>query len=234
MMGGGVSYSRRFYAEVLANPATASPLLFPETVFNAPAAHLGAVLSATGPNYTLVADQTGFLQGLAVGAEWLTHHEVDGCLVVGAEEADWLTARALGLFSRRIPPAEGGGAVYLRRESSGVELSWISAPVLYRNRRPRVAALTAVRESLPDAGPRDLLLDSLGGDRTDAPEAQVWADWPGLRISPRRILGEGFGAGGAWACVAAVRAASSGSIDGARVHVAGSNLQAMSVGFSRV
>lgn len=50
VMGGGVSYSRRFYAEVLSNPQTASPLLFPETVFNAPAAHLGAILGATGPN----------------------------------------------------------------------------------------------------------------------------------------------------------------------------------------
>ena len=34
LMPGCVMYSRRFYEEVLQNPATASPLIFPETVFN--------------------------------------------------------------------------------------------------------------------------------------------------------------------------------------------------------
>ena len=37
MMAGSVNYSRRFYEEVLKDPATASPLIFPETVFNASA-----------------------------------------------------------------------------------------------------------------------------------------------------------------------------------------------------
>ena len=37
VMAGSVNYSRRFYEEVLREPATASPLIFPETVFNAPA-----------------------------------------------------------------------------------------------------------------------------------------------------------------------------------------------------
>src|SRR5687767_15655864 len=36
VMSGCVNYSRRFYDETLRDPATASPLLFPETVFNAP------------------------------------------------------------------------------------------------------------------------------------------------------------------------------------------------------
>ena len=40
LMPGCVTYSRRFYEEVLRDPATASPLIFPETVFNAPASHL--------------------------------------------------------------------------------------------------------------------------------------------------------------------------------------------------
>src|SRR3989442_1706106 len=35
-MTGGVISSRRFYEEIPGNPATASPLVFPETVFNAP------------------------------------------------------------------------------------------------------------------------------------------------------------------------------------------------------
>lgn len=84
VMGGSVQYSRRFYAEVLADPSTASPLLFPETVFNAPASHIGALLGARSRNDTLVSDETGVLAGLLVGAEWLESGWVDRCLVVCA------------------------------------------------------------------------------------------------------------------------------------------------------
>src|SRR5262245_56472854 len=35
VMSGSVNYSQRFYDETLRDPATASPLVFPETVFNA-------------------------------------------------------------------------------------------------------------------------------------------------------------------------------------------------------
>ena len=35
VMAGCVNYSRRFYQETLEDPSTASPLIFPETVFNA-------------------------------------------------------------------------------------------------------------------------------------------------------------------------------------------------------
>ncbi len=41
---GGVSYTKRFYHDIIKTGAgSASPLLFPETVFNAPASHLGAL-----------------------------------------------------------------------------------------------------------------------------------------------------------------------------------------------
>jgi len=42
---GGVTYTKRFYHEIVGTGAqAASPLLFPETVFNAPASHLAAIL----------------------------------------------------------------------------------------------------------------------------------------------------------------------------------------------
>jgi 3-oxoacyl-(acyl-carrier-protein) synthase len=61
LMNGCVTYSRRFFAEVLENPSTASPILFPETVFNAPSSHISALLGVTGPNYTLAGDSADFL-----------------------------------------------------------------------------------------------------------------------------------------------------------------------------
>src|SRR3984893_9244061 len=54
---GGVIYTRRFYHDIVVSGAdAASPLLFPETVFNAPASHLAAILGITGVSYTLVGD----------------------------------------------------------------------------------------------------------------------------------------------------------------------------------
>src|SRR4029077_3684009 len=45
---GGVIYTKRFYRDVVETGAqSASPLLFPETVFNAPASHLAAILGVT-------------------------------------------------------------------------------------------------------------------------------------------------------------------------------------------
>jgi 3-oxoacyl-(acyl-carrier-protein) synthase len=41
---------------VVSGASAASPLLFPETVFNAPASHLAAILGITGASYTLVGD----------------------------------------------------------------------------------------------------------------------------------------------------------------------------------
>ena len=97
-MTGGLSYSRRFYQEVLQDPTMASPLVFPETVFNAPASHLSAYLGAGTVSYTLVGDAGAFLQGLAVAAQWLDDGVADACVVIGAEESDWTAADALRLF----------------------------------------------------------------------------------------------------------------------------------------
>ena len=49
---------------------------------------------------------TAFLQGLALAAHWLLDDHLDGCLVIGTEESDWLTADAYRLFDRRAILAE--------------------------------------------------------------------------------------------------------------------------------
>jgi 3-oxoacyl-(acyl-carrier-protein) synthase len=72
VFSGCVNYSSRFYSETLKDPATASPLVFPETVFNAPASHLSAFLGNSAINYTLVGDSGTFLIGLAMAAQWLS------------------------------------------------------------------------------------------------------------------------------------------------------------------
>jgi len=58
------------------DPLTASPLLFPETVFAAPASHAAALLGNTPLVHTLLGDPASFVQGLALAAAWLEDRQV--------------------------------------------------------------------------------------------------------------------------------------------------------------
>jgi hypothetical protein len=205
VMSGCVNYSRRFYDEVLREPATASPLVFPETVFNAPSSHLASLLGTTAINYTLVGDPGTFLQGIALAAEWLSHEMVDGCLVVGSEEMDWLTADAFRMFSRRLVLSDGAGALYLRRELGSVELSAVTDAHLFVDRADRIRAARKTTAQLLSAAPAGLLCDGRQDiPRLDRAEAEAWSEWCGARISFKRILGEGLMAVVAWQCVVAI------------------------------
>ncbi len=234
-LSGSVTYSRRFFEEVLREPTTASPLLFPETVFNAPASHLAAYLGANGPGYTLVGDDGTFLQGLAAAAEWLLNDQADGVVIVGAEEADWIVADAMRLFHRATIRGAGAGAIYLRRESSPTtraELFAVTDPFLFTQNQGRAEAARKMRAQLPAGAPDELLC--LGGhnlSRSDVAEALAWWDWTSTRLAPKTILGEAFLASVAWQCVAACAALAAGRFSAANVSVVGANQQAVGARF---
>src|SRR5438046_7959344 len=91
----GVIYTKRFYRDIVETGAqSARPLLFPETVFNAPASHLAAILGITGATYTLVGDGAVGTLSLKMAEDLMARDAFDYCLVVGAEEADWLLCDA--------------------------------------------------------------------------------------------------------------------------------------------
>lgn len=235
VMSGCVTYSRRFYDEALRDPATASPLVFPETVFNAPSSHLAALLGTTAINYTLVGDPGTFAQGLALGAQWIEESLVEGCLVVGAEEADWVTADAFRLFTRRMVLGEGAGALYLHRAARagrGVGLAAVTDPQLFWDRAGRVASAKLVAKQLCSS-PADLLCDSRQDvPLLDEPDMAAWAQWGGARRSPKRVLGEGLMAASAWQCALAADAVRRGEARQALVSVVGCNQQAIGARFT--
>src|SRR5881398_809392 len=83
---GGVIYTKRFYREIVTTGAqAASPLLFPETVFNAPASHLAAILGITGASYTLVGDGAVGTLALKMAEDLMENPAIDRCLIVAAE-----------------------------------------------------------------------------------------------------------------------------------------------------
>lgn len=235
VMSGCVQYSRRFFDEVLRDPSTASPLVFPETVFNAPASHLSAFLGSSSENYTVVGDSTAFVHGLEIAAHWLGEGRVDGCLVVAAEELDWLTADAFRHFSRSVTCAEGAGAVYLAAapaNSTTVELDAVTDGIPFTDRVSVGDAIRLSAAGLPAAKGDELLVDGLrGAARLDRAEVAAWRDWQGPRVSPKSILGEALTASAAWQCVAACEAVASGKHPAARVSVVGPNAQAIAARF---
>lgn len=235
-LAGSLNYCRRFYAETLKDPTTASPLIFPETVFNAPASHLAALLGTTAINYTLVGDPGTFLQGLALAADWLLSRRMDGCVVVGAEELDWLAADAMRLFDHKVIVADGAGAIYLRREPSKVptiRLDGVTDSQLFaNNQHPAEAAKKVRAELFATPAQNHLLCDGQQNlSRFDAAEKAAWRDWNGARISPKLILGEALMAASAWQCVAAVDALAQKQYAGASVSVVGCNEQAIGARF---
>ena len=165
LQSGCVQYSCRFYDETLKDPATASPLVFPETVYAAPASHVAALLANVVLGCSLVGDPSAFLQGVALGAEWLTENRVDACLVIGAEETNWITADALRLLDRPAIIAAGAGALCLCRDhelSAGAELAAITDAHTFTSRLNRAQAAQAMRGQLGAQISGELLADGIG------------------------------------------------------------------------
>ena len=241
MQSGCVQYSCRFYDETLKNPATASPLLFPETVYAAPASHVAALLPNVMLVSSLVGDPSAFLQGVALATQWLAEDRVDACLVAGVEETNWITADALWHLDRTALISAGAGALCLCRDaglSLGIELTAITDAHTYSAKKNRTQAARLMRHQLNgklSSNSRELLCDGLGdSSRVHAPEMSAWGDWAGPRLSPKKILGEGLMAAAAWQCVAACDAVANRRVTAANVSLVGFNQQAIGARFENI
>lgn len=228
LLNGCVNYSNRFFGEVQSDPSVASPILFPETVFNAPSSHLSSLFNSTAPNDTILGDSAEIFTALEIATEWLHRGDCDGVLVVVPEEIDWLSAEALALYSREAVPAEGAAALYLEIGGEGPQLLSIPDPVLLDPGCDRAEALRAVFEATGAADDgKTLLSDSRSGvARFDAAEDRAFAAWSGPRESVRTILGESFGASSGFQVVAAVERLRGGRATRALVTTLGGNEQA--------
>jgi len=227
LFNGCVNYSNRFFGEVLADPAVASPILFPETVFNAPSSHLSALFNSTAPNDTILGDGAEVYTALEIATEWLLRGDCDGVLVVVPEEIDWLSAEGLRLYSGDAIPSEGAAALYLELGGEGPQLLSIPDPVLLGHGVDRASALqeAATAAGASDDG-RTLLADSRSGVASfDAPENNAFSSWSGPRLSVKPVLGDCFGASAGYQLVAAVERLRRGDADQALVITLGGNEQ---------
>jgi 3-oxoacyl-(acyl-carrier-protein) synthase len=220
---GGVIYTKRFYSDIVSIGAeAASPLLFPETVFNAAASHLAAIIGLSGATYTVVGDGAVGLTAIQMAQDLLASGSVDLCLVVAAEEADWLLCDAYHRWRllRRDPPlrvfgsanqgtilSEGGGALLLTNNSGAVRVAAITAGRCFSARKEAAAVLAA---SLREVGATQdaAVIGSANGTFIDTAELQALREvCPNAVIyEPKTALGEGIAASALWQMIVAALA----------------------------
>lgn len=231
-LNGCVNYSNRFFSEVLADPSFASPILFPETVFNAPASHVASFLECDGPVYTLIGDSATWFSALGIAEEWISDGLVDGCLIVCAEEIDWLTLEALGLYSRGLIATEGAAAIYVEANPSAIAIENFNGPFCYTDATERRNAIREAWESA-EKTPTSLLIDGLtGASRLDRNESDTTSTWQGPRFSPAKILGEGMGVRCGFQTITAIGAIENGQ-ESATILASGGNQHAFSATLTR-
>ena len=211
---GGVIYTKRFYRDIVEGGAqSASPLLFPETVFNAPASHLAAILGITGATYTLVGDSAAGLLAIRMAEDLMTNEALDYCLVVGAEEVDWLLCDAyrrwrllrlappvepFGRIDRGMILSEGAGAILLRRDGPII----IEGTHAGGNYRKRAEAEELMKRILCDLSRTkiDFVISSANGTFIDKAESRVLQQVipDAFVYTAKPALGESVGAAGLW------------------------------------
>jgi 3-oxoacyl-(acyl-carrier-protein) synthase len=211
---GGVIYTKRFYRDVVETGAqSASPLLFPETVFNAPASHLAAILGITGATYTLVGDGAVGLLAIKMAEDLMTNESLDYCLVVGTEEIDWLLCDAYRRWRllRSAPPiepfnrrrrgmilSEGAGAILLARDGA-ITIERAHPGGHYQKRANAREVLERILRDLSQTG-ADLVISSANGTFIDQAEQEALEQLTSDAIiyTPKPALGESVGASGLW------------------------------------
>ena len=148
---GCLAYSRRFFEGILAQgQKSASPALFPETVFNSPVSHVAATLHLEGSAYTLAGDETAWIAALKTAWLWLDQERVKQVLVLGAEEFDSVSLDAYqsaGWLRRQrakpgFIPSEGAAGVLVRRAkpSDAKIISQMEDGFIHRSRTEAMAA----------------------------------------------------------------------------------------------
>jgi 3-oxoacyl-(acyl-carrier-protein) synthase len=219
---GGVIYTKRFYRDIVNEGAqSASPLLFPETVFNAPASHLSAILGITGATYTLLGDGAVGVAAIKMAEDLMANEAIDHCLIVGTEELDWLLCDAYRRWRllRAAPPiepfskqkrgmilSEGAGAILLAREGGFAIES--AHPVGYFTKRAE--AVEILKRILRDLSLReiDFVVSSANGTFVDEAECRALkAVIPNALVyTGKPALGESVGAAGLWQVILATQA----------------------------
>jgi hypothetical protein len=230
---GAVIYTRKFFGDVVAT-GNGSPILFPETVYNSPASHIASLLGIDGEVITLVSDATAATDALRTASELIGAGAAENCLVVAAEEIDWVTWEAYhrwGLVRSRgsgrgVILSEGAVALMLGRPVSGLPtIARVHSGATYHRKFPLASALDKVLRDLCVGHNSKCVVTSASGARSDLAESRALDRiLPGAtRLAPKLIGGEAFSVSALIQSVVAAEAIRCGDAESVLVPVTGWN-----------
>lgn len=199
---GSVVYTQRFYGEVVARGA-GSPLLFPETVYNAPASHVAAMLGLDGTVLTLVSDSTAGTNALSTAADLIQSGMADRCLVVAAEELDWISCEGYRRWKLASPVGQKQGAILSEGavamllgpgSSDGVQIIRVHPGKSIGRVAGAAPVLRNLLGELAGGEIPDLVVLSSSGARPGVIEESIVREiFPTARLlAPNRFVGEAF------------------------------------------
>ena len=203
---GCLAYSRRFFEGIVTQgQKTASPALFPETVFNSPVSHVASVLGLNGAAYALVGDETAWVAALKTASVWLRQERVRQVLVLGAEEFDpiVLDAYRSARWLRRLNSghgfltAEGAGGLLVRPAGANDARVITTARdgLIYRTKKEAAAA---AEQLLGEADPALPCYQSAQNNWLGSLEKIATERRPIASNQAQPYLGEAFTASAAW------------------------------------
>lgn len=192
---GAMIYSARFHAQFVKGGAKAVvPLLFPETVANAPASHVASVFGLSGPNATLMGDAAVAYNAIAMARDYLAWGLADAALVVAPHEYAQVMADGYARFRwvfRGAPFSEGAAALLLTREEARCgEILHVDRGFPY-SRRSEISSCMA--KALRDLPAEPDVVSVSGGETLPFRSAG--------RVAVKDSLGEAFAAGALWQIV---------------------------------
>jgi Beta-ketoacyl synthase, N-terminal domain len=209
---GCLVYSRRFFEGIIKQgQRSASPALFPETVFNSPVSHVATVLGLNGAAYALVGDESAWVGALQTASVWLQMERVKQVVVLGVEEFDPLVLdayRSVRWLRRQnsahgFLTSEGAAGVLVRRGESG-------RPRIISTRdgfiyRTQSQAAAAAEKLLDQIDPKLPLYPTAKNNWLGPVEEKATQDRCLLSTKDQPYLGEAFTASAAWNTLRALR-----------------------------
>lgn len=119
---GAIDYSSRFHRELVnGGPQAASPLLFSDSVLNAPAGNLSNYLGIRGSVHTLIGSSAVAFDAIRLGRKLLLSGKADCCLVGAAEELNEISYHTYARFGFGFSPGEGAAMFLLERRKDAEE-----------------------------------------------------------------------------------------------------------------
>lgn len=196
---GSVVYTRRFYQDVVTRgPSAGSPLLFPETVYNAPASHVAAALGLGDEALTFVGDGAAALSALDSAQALLKSRKEKRCLLVAAQELDRINASAYLRWhlTRDLYPSEGAAALLLEASSSPSGIVFSHTGYSFGSNHDAADKLARILKEIPPDMAPDACISTMASNSVANIERKVISSiFPRISfVSSGPFFGESLGA----------------------------------------